>query len=286
MTREDPLIERYREANALDPARPSASVRENVLARARAAAKTPVGEARPAAANDAFWRWRALGGLAVLGLATMVVLQFDRGTPEERDSVLAPAAPRATVPATAPSAAPSPSPSATPAPAPAAPPVSATPPPRPAPPAAAKPAPPPPPPEARSRSAESVAPAPAQAPAVPDPPAAPALRAPSAPAPARAQDNTADAMSESATAARSQARPEAQGALAREVDVNAVDAQGRTALMRAALQGDTARVRRLLDAGADPGRRDREGRSAADLAREAGHAAVLSILEAASAAPR
>ncbi len=264
MTREDPLIERYREANALDPARPSDSVRENVLARARAVANAPAGKARPAAANDAFWRWRALGGLAVIGLATMVVLQFDRGTPEERDAVRAPAAPRATAPAAEPSS----TPSVPPAPAPSAPPVSATPPPRPAPPVAAKPAaPPPPPPEARARSAESVAPAPA-------------------PAPARAQDGAADAMSESAPAARSQARPEAQGALAREVDVNAVDAQGRTALMRAALQGDTARVRRLLDAGADPGRRDREGRNAADLAREAGHAAALSLLEAASAAPR
>ncbi|WP_439587831.1 ankyrin repeat domain-containing protein [Hydrogenophaga sp.] len=279
MTPDDSLLERYREANALDPARPSPALREEVLARARAIAGAPTGEARPAAAaNDAFWRWRALGGLAVLGLATLVVLQFDRGTPEERDAVLAPTAPRATVPAPAPSAAPSPAPTTTPAP--ATPPVSATPPPRPAPPVVAQPAAPP--PEARTRSAESVAPAPA--------PASPVLRAPSAPAPApapaRAQDSAADAMSESAPAARSQTRPEAQGALAREVDVNAIDPQGRTALMRAAVQGDADRVRHLLEAGADPRRRDREGRSAADLAREAGHAAVLSMLEAASAAPR
>jgi type IV secretory pathway VirB10-like protein len=222
MTREDPLLERYREANALDPARPSANVRENVLARSRAAT---LGEARPAAANDAFWRWRALGGLAVLGLAALVVLEFDRGTPEERDAVRAPAAPQTTAPA------------------PVAPPASAAKPPRPSPPVAAKPAAPPA-SEARTRSAEADAPAQSQAQGA-----------------------------------------QAQGALAREIDVNAIDAQGRTALMRAALQGDTAGVRRLLEAGADPGQRDAQGRSAADLAREAGHDAVLLLLESATAAP-
>jgi type IV secretory pathway VirB10-like protein len=259
MTPEAPLLERYREANALDPARPADRVRDNVLARARGAANSLPGEARPPVANDAFWRWRALGGLAVLGLATLVVLQFDRGTPEEREAVLAPAAPAATAPSAAPQQ--------------AAPPVTAKPA---APPAPAQPPPAPPPP--RMRAAE---------PATPTPPQAPAP-APSVPATApQAQDRSADsAMSERAPAATSQPRTESRAALAREIDVNSADAQGRTALMRAALQGDTAQVRRLLDAGADPLRRDREGRSAADLAREAGHVALLPLLEAATSPPR
>ena len=90
MKPQDDLLQRYQEANAHDPARPGPALRENVLARARAAAqahKAP-GQSRPAAANDTAWRWRALGGLAVLGLATLVVLQFERGTPEERDLAL------------------------------------------------------------------------------------------------------------------------------------------------------------------------------------------------------
>jgi hypothetical protein len=258
MTPKDPLLERYREANALDPARPADSVRDNVLARARATATSLPGGARPPVANDAFWRWRALGGLAVLGLATLVVLQFDRGTPEEREAVLAPAAPAATAPSAAPQQ--------------AAPPVTAKPA---APPAPAQPPPPPPPP--RMRAAE---------PATPTPPQAPAP-APSVPATApQAQDRSAAALPERAPAATSQARSESRAALAREIDVNAADAQGRTALMRAALQGDAAQVQRLLDAGADPLRRDREGRSAGDLAREAGHLALLPLLEAATAPPR
>lgn len=270
MTREDPVLERYREANELDPARPSVDVRENVLARARAAAKATHTGPRPVAANDAVWRWRALGGLAVIGLATLVVLQFDRGTPEERDAVLAPAPPRASAPSSVP--------------APVAPPASSTQPFEPippAPPAAARPVSPAA-PEARTRSAEPVTPSPPPAPA----PASPALRAPGAPAPSAAQDDNADAMAEGAPLPRAQARSEAPGASAREVDVNAIDAQGRTALMRAALRGDAARVRRLLEAGADPARRDAAGRNAAELAREAGHAEVLAILEAASVPPR
>lgn len=185
MTPDDPILQRYREANELDHARPAPSVRENVLARARSMEKAPPGVARPAAANDAAWRWRAIGGLAVLGLATLVVLQFDRDAPEERG--------------------------------------------------------------ARPRPAESMTPSPAPA---------------HAPAP------------------RAQARSEAQDALSREVDMDTTDPQGRTELMRAAMQGDLARVRSLLDAGADPQRRDHQGRNAADLAREAGHDSVLPLLEA------
>jgi ankyrin repeat protein len=110
--------------------------------------------------------------------------------------------------------------------------------------------------------------------------------APSAPPTAQTQDSRADAVTESAAPARAQARSELRGAPSRELDVNAVDPQGRTALMRAALQGDAERVRQLIEAGADPLRRDREGLSAADLARAAGHEALLPLLEPGSAPTR
>lgn len=95
MKPDDDLLQRYREANEHDPTRPGPALRENVLAQARTAAT----QTRPAA-NDTAWRWRALGGLAVLGLATLGVLQFDRGEPEEREVALgeATAPARATMP--------------------------------------------------------------------------------------------------------------------------------------------------------------------------------------------
>ena len=40
------------------------------------------------AANDTSWRIRAAASVAVLGLATLLFLQFDRGAPEERDLAL------------------------------------------------------------------------------------------------------------------------------------------------------------------------------------------------------
>lgn len=90
MKPEDDLLQRYQEANAHDTLRPDPGLREKVLAQARAAieARPAPGAGRPPAANDTAWRWRALGGLAVLGLATLVVLQFDRGTPDERELAL------------------------------------------------------------------------------------------------------------------------------------------------------------------------------------------------------
>lgn len=88
---DDALLQRYHEANALDPARPDAALRENVLAHARTVATSRTGAARPQAgpaANDSVWTWRALGGLAMFGLAGLLVLQFDRGTPEEKEVAL------------------------------------------------------------------------------------------------------------------------------------------------------------------------------------------------------
>jgi AAA+ superfamily predicted ATPase len=73
-------------------------------------------------------------------------------------------------------------------------------------------------------------------------------------------------------------------ALAGGADVNAAGDQGRTPLMQAALLGHTQVVRRLLVAGADPTRRDRDGRAAADLAALNAHAALANWLRSLPAA--
>lgn len=59
--------------------------------------------------------------------------------------------------------------------------------------------------------------------------------------------------------------------IAAGADVNARQAHGWTPLQGAAQTGDEATVDRLLAAGADPALRNDGGRSAADVAREAGH---------------
>jgi hypothetical protein len=96
----DLLLQRYAEANALDEARPGPGLREAVLAHARAQAAahaqanpsfaevTPQAASSRTAANDSAWKLRALGSLAVLGLAGLLVLQFDRGRPDERELAL------------------------------------------------------------------------------------------------------------------------------------------------------------------------------------------------------
>nr|MCU0927506.1 hypothetical protein [Hydrogenophaga sp.] len=105
---DDALLQRYHEANALDSARPSPALRERVLAQARAvaaqAAQDTTTPTRPAAANDSAWKLRALGSLAVFGLVGLLALQFDRGTPEEREVAFG-QAPRPSAP-TAPAAPP------------------------------------------------------------------------------------------------------------------------------------------------------------------------------------
>lgn len=88
---DDRLLQRYREANELDAARPGPALREAVLAHARNAAASRAGTVVPAAraaANDSVWTWRALGSLAVIGLVGLLVLQFDRGTPDEQEAAL------------------------------------------------------------------------------------------------------------------------------------------------------------------------------------------------------
>ena len=55
--------------------------------------------------------------------------------------------------------------------------------------------------------------------------------------------------------------------------------------MLAARRGDAALVQLLLNAGADPARTDRAGRSAVDHARDAGHAALAQRLQVGSIKP-
>lgn len=67
--------------------------------------------------------------------------------------------------------------------------------------------------------------------------------------------------------------------LAAGADPNVRQQAGFTPLQAAALHGDLEMVEVLLDAGADPALRSDDGKSAADLAREKGHAAVVTRLE-------
>ncbi len=312
-TAPDRLLQRYREANALDEERPAPGLRDAVLAQARAQANQNThhitfGQRPATAANDRTWTLRALGTLAVLGLVGLLVLQFDQGTSEEREIAFgAPPSP------SAPSAARAPAPAdIASAPAPAAPPLV----PRArAPETSTESAPTRPAPVVPQRAESAVNPTPDLNEAVPAPIKAPsdqlesrtpepsadrsttdaaAARSRAAPAPMTSQQPPAS----SAEAARpaSQAAPEslplpallraaqagdlatAREAIARGDDLNATNADGRTALMTAATRGDLALVRLLLDAGAETTRTDANGLTAADLARQGGHDQVLELL--------
>ncbi|PTT17136.1 hypothetical protein DBR12_18885, partial [Acidovorax sp. HMWF029] len=111
---DDELVRRYHEASEQEGARPGAQVREAVRAHAQMVA-TAAAEAAAAAsaapvaipaANQARWKISALATLAVVGLTGLLMLQFERGTPEERDTafshrraeVQAPAAPAPVAP--------------------------------------------------------------------------------------------------------------------------------------------------------------------------------------------
>ena len=77
----------------------------------------------------------------------------------------------------------------------------------------------------------------------------------------------------------------ARDALQRGAPVNASDASGRTALMLAARRGDVGMARLLVGAGADARRTDRQGVSAIEHARRAGHEALARHLEQGGGAP-
>lgn len=291
----DRLLQRYREANAMDDARPAPRLREAVLARAReqsTESTLPIPpQQRTEAANDRTWTLRALGTLAALGLVGLLVLQFDQGTPDEREAAFGPPP----LPS-APSVAQTPAPEGmTTAPEAA---EAASAPKRPAPtaPQKSESAPPPAPDNHVTAPPPVAAPAPRldrQAPesnADLSPPASLAERSrAAAPSMARQAPPTASVEAPQAAAealpvpallraAQTGDLAMAREAVARGDDLNAADVNGRTALMAAAARGDLAMVRLLVDTGADATRTDRNGLTAADLARQAGHDQVLDLL--------
>lgn len=368
--RDEELTQRYREANAQDDARPGAHVRAAVRAHAQmltaaAAAPLPTSPTSPApsqaAANQSRWKISALATVAVVGLTGLLLLQFQRGTPEEQEiaygqrraesparaqtpAALPAPAPIAAAPSAAPAAAPdstrdpaspsarsmAPKPAA-PAPGPARPLTKAAPAPAmreaespPAPgavgavsgfpasppfpadqasvlgsgPAAATPMPSAPRAEIRERSAAQSAPA---AKAVAPPPQAAAesaaaeavgsvapVQAPPAARAARSlqggsADNThgvslPDGLREAARAGRTL---QVESFIHQGVPIDARDSAGRTALMLAAANGQTATVQKLLALGANPALVDHEGLSAARRARQLGHARIADVIEAA-----
>jgi Ankyrin repeats (many copies) len=125
----DALLARYHAAQAALEAEhalgPSAQVRANILAQAaqiatdsvaaraiKQRAKGSIDERIPAA-NDSQWKIRALATVAIFGLTSLLLLQWDRGTPEEQDAAFSVARPPAvqSAPPTAPASLPPPSPS-------------------------------------------------------------------------------------------------------------------------------------------------------------------------------
>lgn len=105
-TQDEELVKRYREASAQDASRPGPQVRAAVRAHAQmlVAAKAAAGDqpaagavpvASRTAANASRWKISALGSVALLGLSALLLLQFERGTPEEKEVAYGP--PRAEV---------------------------------------------------------------------------------------------------------------------------------------------------------------------------------------------
>jgi hypothetical protein len=233
----DELTRRYHEASARDTRRPGVHVRDVVRAHAQAVldGKAPAQAALPQvpASNQSRWKLSLLASIALVGLTGLLVLQFERGTPEEKELVAGRgAAPAASPVAPAPPLPPAQSDSAVPARSPSA---DSAPPSRPAQEnALAKPGAAPrtdrPGPRVAGNETASVAPAPATpaAPAVPSaPPLPPPAAAPATPVPAAPRSteataqaassgrlaDTADTAAESAPLAKSASPPAPVAAL-------------------------------------------------------------------------
>jgi hypothetical protein len=311
----DELLQRYDEASAEDTRRPASQVREavraHVLSVTESRAETKQVTHAPAA-NQSRWKISLLASIALAGLTGLLVLQFDRGTPDEQEVAYGTPAPAASPPAAAPVPPPpaSPAPAATSEKA-----VRST-----APTPAQKAAPRTPPPSRESRAdaglvrderamapspvpaapaaqtgnaamaeASSAPPAPAAARAVPPPVAvarAPALMQKNEGMAAPAVRANEDAVGASAgglsaalhEAARTGRLAEMERLLQQGAPINAADNAGRTALMLAVIHGHTAVVQRLLALGANKALVDREGLSALDHARRLGLDPMVNLM--------
>ncbi|MDO9359470.1 MAG: ankyrin repeat domain-containing protein [Polaromonas sp.] len=318
MTRPDPnddLLQRYHEASAQDDARPSAHVRDAVRAHAEMMARQHNAHTAPAAtstpaANQPRWKLSLLASIALAGLTGLLVVQFDRGTPEEQEAAYGRPAPSAAPPPVVQESAPPAAPAA-PRPAPARQsaqaPQKATADARSPAPATAREAtrnaPLPATQEAASLPAANTAAAPEPSPAVPPPAAFPAAPRPAPAAPSAAfrmpqqqQDNAGlqapRARAESAAArdpsaalhdaARAGRLTQLEGLLREGAPINAPDAAGRTALVLAVINGHAAMVQRLMALGANPALVDKEGFNALQHARRLGLGGIAAMLEAGS----
>jgi len=80
------LLNAYRRASASDASGPSPGVREAVLAQVRR-------QQAPAAANDDQWRWKAVAGIAVMGIIGLLASRGWRQAPPQAYSVATAPAP-------------------------------------------------------------------------------------------------------------------------------------------------------------------------------------------------
>lgn len=321
---DDELIKRYREASQHDDARPGAHVRGAVRAHAQLLAAVhasptaiPVSTAARPAANAARWKISALASVALVGLTGLLVLQFERGTPEDKEVVYGRQHAEVTTADVPPAQEPAGSTVATPAAGDGAAPIT-HPGKKPSPAAnklqsMAKTA-----PSAKLAPQAGSTAQPGQADAsslsAPLPPAVPAAemrqqaaaqaaqrvaqesqaapdkrhasRADAAPSPEAVPSSNANtappSMQESALRKAAQAGQvlRVESLASQGVWLDSPDRTGRTALMLAAMNGQASVVQTLLALGANPALVDSDGFSAAHHARRAGHTRIGELIDA------
>ena len=284
----DELLERYADAVAQDPRRPSERVRNAACAHAQllhdqTAAMLPAknGAAARPAANQPQWTLSLVASLAVVGLAGLMYLQIDRSTQQDREIAMGAAAPSPTNPATA--GATHQEKSANPV----------VPPPKVATQTGAS--------KATEQFADasarvdakrevraessgrmaqsnrSTALTPATPPVMAAPPAYSAPAPAPSPAPATAKDVAPTAIP-LLDAARTGNTTALQELLAQGAPINARDDNGNTALMLAVRYRHATTVRKLLDLGADTGLLNHEGLTALQIAQQMGFADIAETL--------
>lgn len=264
------LDEHYRRVSALDPSRPSESVRRTVLmhaAQLAAERRAKIDSTRPAA-NRAGWRSALFGTLAAAALAGLLMTPQFLGP--RTPSVAAPPAPPPAPPRAPPAPARVPAPpvgvtAETPA-------AGALLSPAPAPMSSAAKLPP------RRAASSDAAPVSAAQSASPDAHSLASARA-SAAAPA-GPANPAESLraaAEIGDSARLHMLLEAR------IDIDARDSAGRTALMLATLRGQTRAVDALLASGADPNSADAHGTTPLQAALAGNQPAIIAALRRAGA---